>query len=187
MHRLIPILALTLILAAACKKAEVPPQVAEEGVKTMALKIESDAFAHQTAIPKKFTCDGNDVSPPLKWSGVPEAAKSLALICDDPDAPMGTWTHWVLWNMPPSTPGLPEGVPPDSVLPGGIHQGKNSWPKSGYGGPCPPPGKPHRYFFKLFALDSELDLPVIANQAGLENAMRGHILAQAEMYGTYGR
>ena len=180
MHRLIPILALTLILAAACKKAEVPPQVAEEGVKTMALKIESDAFAHQTAIPKKFTCDGNDVSPALRWSGVPGAAKSLALICDDPDAPMGTWTHWVLWNMPPSTPGLPEGVPPDSVLPGGIHQEQNSWPKSGYGGPCPPPANPHRYFFKLFALVTALELPVAANQTGLENAMRWHVLAQAQ-------
>ncbi|MBU0507708.1 YbhB/YbcL family Raf kinase inhibitor-like protein [bacterium] len=153
----------------------------------MALVIASDVFQNGAAIPKKFTCDGQDKSPPLKWSGVPENAKSLALICDDPDAPMGTWTHWVLWNMPPSTPSLPEGVPPDSILPGGIRQGLNSWPKSGYGGPCPPPGKPHRYLFTLFVLDAELELPVGANKAGLEAAMKGHILAQAEVMGTYAR
>ena len=178
---------LALILLAGCKKAEKPSEGTEKGATGMALMIKSDAFEDGSAIPKKFTCDGQDKSPALSWSGVPDGTKSLALICDDPDAPMGTWTHWVLWGLPPSAPSLPEGVPPDSLLPGGIHQGLNSWPKSGYGGPCPPPGKPHRYYFRLYALDVMPDLPQNSNKAGLENAMKGHIMAQAHVMGTYGR
>ena len=153
----------------------------------MALTIASTAFTDGAAIPKKYTCDGQDLSPPLAWTGVPEGTKSLALICDDPDAPMGTWVHWVLWGLPPSAPALPEGAPPTGTLPGGIQQGMNSWPKVGYGGPCPPPGKPHRYFFKLYALDATLTLPDNTDKGGLERAMKGHILASAQIMGTYGR
>jgi Raf kinase inhibitor-like YbhB/YbcL family protein len=153
----------------------------------MAMTISSNAFREGEAIPRHFTCDGEDVSPPLSWIEVPKEARSLALICDDPDAPAGTWVHWVLWNLPPSTPTLPEGVPKEARLPGGIQQGKNSWPRTGYNGPCPPPGKPHRYFFKLYALDTELSLPDGGGKSAVENAMKGHILAQAQLIGTYGR
>ncbi|MFZ5434326.1 MAG: YbhB/YbcL family Raf kinase inhibitor-like protein [Calditrichota bacterium] len=188
MHRFLLTTALALVLLAGCKKAEKPsPVVEEKGATGMALVIKSNAFENGATIPKKYTCDGQDLSPPLSWTGIPEETKSLALICDDPDAPMGTWTHWVLWGLPPSAPALPEGVPADSVLPGGMYQGLNSWPKAGYGGPCPPPGKPHRYFFKLYALDNVPELPTSANKAGLENAMKGHILDEAQVMGTYGR
>jgi Raf kinase inhibitor-like YbhB/YbcL family protein len=171
----------------ACGKMERPPEKAEKGATGMALTITSTAFNDGATIPKKFTCDGQDISPPLAWSGIPANAKSLALICDDPDAPMGTWVHWVLWNMPPSTPALPEGIAKDGDLPGGIKQGLNSWPKTGYGGPCPPPGKPHRYFFKLYALDAELAFSGSVNKNVLEEAMKSHILGQAQIIGTYGR
>lgn len=153
----------------------------------MAFTIKSNAFENGATIPKKFTCDSTDLSPPLAWSGAPEGTKCFALICDDPDAPMGTWVHWVLWGLPPSTTSLPEGVPTDSTLASGAKQGMNSWPRVGYGGPCPPPGKPHRYFFKLYALDTTLTLPSSANKAKLEEAMKEHILAETQVMGTYGR
>lgn len=170
-------------------KGNQPPKAAvdQKGAASMEMKITSAAFVDGAPIPKKYTCDGQDLSPPLAWSGVPKDAKSLALLCDDPDAPAGIWTHWVLWNMSPSTPALPEGVPRDSTLPGGLKQGQNSWPNTGYRGPCPPPGKAHGYQFKLFALDAELDLPVTSTKLGLETAMKNHILAQARIIGTYGR
>jgi Raf kinase inhibitor-like YbhB/YbcL family protein len=170
-----------------CKGTQTPKPPTEKGGEGMALTITSTVFRDGAAIPKKYTCDGQDVSPPLAWTGVPANAKSLALICDDPDAPMGTWVHWVLWGMTPSTPSLPEGVPRDPVLPGGARQGLNSGSKAGYNGPCPPPGKPHRYFFKLYALDTVLDLPERANKAALEQAMKGHVLTQGQIMGTYGR
>lgn len=153
----------------------------------MAMTITSTAFKDGASIPKKYTCDGQDLSPPLSWVNVPQKARSLALICDDPDAPMGTWVHWVLWGMPPSTPGLPEGMPKDAELPGNMKQGLNSGSETGYNGPCPPPGKPHRYFFKLYALDAELNISGKVNKAVLEDAMKGHILSQAQVMGTYGR
>jgi hypothetical protein len=123
----------------------------------------------------------------LQWSGVPPAAKSLALICDDPDAPMGTWVHWVLYDLPPATPGLSEGVPKAPELPGGAKQGLNDYKKIGYGGPCPPPGKPHRYFFKLYALDANTSLKPGLTKKDLLKAMEGHILAEGELMGTYQR
>ena len=156
----------------------------------MPLTLTSAAFSHNEDIPKRYTCDGEDVSPTLHWGGVPKNTGSLVLIVDDPDAPdpaapIMTWVHWVLYNLPPSCTGLSEGVS-TSDLPAGTQQGVNNWHNTSYGGPCPPTGK-HRYFHKLYALD--IDLPVIssATKAELEQAMSGHILGQAELIGTYQR
>lgn len=180
-------LLLWLVPAASCKRVPQPGTVPEKGARGMALTISSTAFLDGAAIPRKFTCDGQDLSPPLAWSDVPAGAQSLALICNDPDAPMGTWTHWVLWNIPPGATSLPEGLPKDASLPSGMKQGLNSWPRVGYNGPCPPPGKPHHYVFTLYALDNELDLPAQAHENALENALKGHVLAQAQLVGMYGR
>ena len=152
----------------------------------MGLEISSSAFAEGEMIPTRYTCDGPDVSPDLSWRGVPETAKSLALICDDPDAPMGTWVHWVLFNMPASADGLPAGIPPDATLENGARHGTNDFRRLGYGGPCPPGGI-HRYFFKLYALDSGLDLESGITKARLLEAMKGHILAEAQLMGKYKR
>jgi Raf kinase inhibitor-like YbhB/YbcL family protein len=152
----------------------------------MALRIQSPAFSEGGRIPRSYTCDGKDVSPPISWSGVPEGAKSLALICDDPDAPGKTWVHWVLFNLPPRIEGLPEGVPARTNVAGGGVQGTNDFRKAGYGGPCPPGGT-HRYQFKLYALDAELALPAGATKAALEGAIEGHVLGQATLTGKYSR
>lgn len=157
----------------------------------MSFTLSSTVFAAGAEIPARYTCDGkNDVAPPLAWSGVPPAAKSLALIVDDPDAPdpkapKVTWVHWVLYDLPVSAAGLPEGVTA-RTLPAGTREGRNDWKRTGYGGPCPPVGR-HRYFFKLYALDAALgDLHAPA-KAELERAMRGHIVAEAQLMGTYQR
>ncbi len=147
----------------------------------MTLEVTSPAFEPESRIPKKYTCDGEDVSPPLMWSGVPAEAKSLALIVDDPDAPMGTWVHWVLYDLPPDLDSLPEGAR------GMGKEGVNDFRKTGYGGPCPPRGSEHRYFFKVYALDTVTNLKSGATKRDLENAMRGHILAQGQLIGIYGR
>jgi Raf kinase inhibitor-like YbhB/YbcL family protein len=152
----------------------------------MAMRIESAAFSEGGQIPRSHTCDGKDVSPPLSWSGVPEGAKSLALICDDPDAPGKTWVHWVLFNLPPGTRELPEGVPAHARVSGGGVQGTNDFRKVGYGGPCPPSGT-HRYIFKLYALDAALGLPAGATKAEVEGAIEGHVLGQATLTGKYSR
>ncbi len=154
----------------------------------MALTITSPAFAAGHEIPSDYTCEGADVSPALAWSGVPAGAKSLALIVDDPDAPdpaapKMTWVHWVLYNLPADSKGLPEAVEPDD-LPAGTRGGKNDWKKTGYGGPCPPVGR-HRYFFKLFALDAVLPDLGKPTKAELEKAMQGHVLEKAELVGLY--
>jgi Raf kinase inhibitor-like YbhB/YbcL family protein len=153
------------------------------------VKLTSSAFADGAPIPVKHTCDGPDVSPPLAWADTPANTKSFALIMDDPDAPMGTWVHWVLWNLPGTRDSLPENVSKtgESKELGGALQGNNTWPKVGYYGPCPPPGKPHRYFFKLYALDGLLSLKAGATKADVERATQGHVLAQAQVMGTYGR
>ncbi len=156
----------------------------------MALTITSPAFAHNGEIPKKYTCDGDDVSPALAWAGVPEGTKSLALIVDDPDAPdpaapQMTWVHWVLYNIPPDATALSEAVAP-TALPAGTREGPNDWNRTGYGGPCPPIGR-HRYFLKLYALNTVLPDLGKPSKAKLEKAMEGHILAQAELIGTYKR
>ncbi len=153
----------------------------------MSFHVTTRAFPAEGTIPKKFTCDGSDVSPPLAWSGAPPGTHSFALIVDDPDAPVGTWVHWVLYDLPANTKELAEGVPKQEQLSNGARQGRNDFRKIGYGGPCPPPGKPHRYFFKLYALDKKLDLSAGASKAETESAMKGHILAQAELLGRYGR
>jgi Raf kinase inhibitor-like YbhB/YbcL family protein len=156
----------------------------------MPLTISSKAFAGGEAIPRQHTCDGDDRSPPLAWNGVPARAKSLVLIVDDPDAPdprapKMTWVHWVLYDIPPSASGLAEAVNPRD-LPAGTREGLNDWKRTGYGGPCPPVGR-HRYFFKLHALDGALGDLGRPTKAKLEGAMRGHVIAQAELVGTYQR
>ena len=140
------------------------------------MKITSPAFAHNAMIPKKYTCQGKDISPPLAISDIPEGTVSLALILDDPDAPRITWDHWIIWNIKP-TREIKEDSTPGT-------QGENSWGRQDYGGPCPPSGT-HRYFFKLYAINSEMDLPAGATKAELEAAMKGHILEQAELIGLY--
>lgn len=144
------------------------------------MKIETTAFQQGKPIPKKFTCQGEDVSPDLAFIDAPEGTKSFALIVDDPDAPNGTFDHWLVWNIPGDSQGLPEGA----EVP---NQGKNSYGENSFRGPCPPPGKPHRYFFKLYALDATLNLPDGSSKSKLESAMQGHILGKAELMGTFQR
>ena len=160
---------------------------AREKGETTSLQMSSGAFSAGEAIPKKFTCDGPDVSPQLKWNDPPANTQSMALIMDDPDAPGSTWVHWVLYDLPANTRELPEGVAKQEQLSSGARQGRNDFGRVGYGGPCPPPGKPHRYFFKLYALDTKLNLKAGATKADVERAMKGHILAQGELIGKYGR
>jgi Raf kinase inhibitor-like YbhB/YbcL family protein len=144
-------------------------------------QLSSPVFAGGGSIPAVHTCDGRDTSPPLAISGVPAEAQSLVLIMDDPDAPVGTWVHWVIWNIPPRTSELRE-----DEIPEGSSQGRNSWQRTGYGGPCPPSGS-HRYFFRLYALHSTLTLPASAGKGEVERAMQGHILAETELMGIYKR
>jgi len=152
----------------------------------MAIQIQSSAFSEGGAIPKQYTCDGKDISPPLSWAGVPDETKSLALICDDPDAPRKTWVHWVLFDLPPGIKGLSEGVAArETIAEGGTH-GVNDFRKLGYGGPCPPSGT-HRYLFKLYALDAKLALSSGATKEEVLRAMEGHVLAQGTLTGKYSR
>jgi Raf kinase inhibitor-like YbhB/YbcL family protein len=153
----------------------------------MSIELTSSAFQPGATIPKQYTGDGADHSPPLRWSEPTAGPKSLALICDDPDAPRGTWVHWVLFNLPGQTRELAEGVATTETLGSGAKQGKNDFGNIGYGGPAPPKGKPHRYFFKLYALDVTVDLPPGATKAQLLEAMNGHILAEGQLVGHYGR
>jgi len=150
------------------------------------MKITSSAFEEGEMIPKKYTCDDVDISPPLKWSNVPEGAKTIALICDDPDAPVGTWVHWVLYNLPASITELPENIPPEKTLSNGAKQGTSDFGRIGYGGPCPPGGT-HRYYFKIYALDKELDLEPGATKSELLEAMEGSILSEGQLMGRYKR
>ena len=180
----IPILAGMLLAGIICVGLGLSPLAS--GGTDMAIAITSSAFTEGAMIPKKYTCDAEDISPDLKWSGVPSAAKSLALICDDPDAPVGTWVHWVLFNIPADVSALPDGVPPDAVLKNGARHGKNDFRRLGYGGPCPPGGT-HRYYFKLFALDTLLPLENGSTKAQLLAAMKGHILAEGQLMGKYQR
>ena len=153
----------------------------------MSFDLSSTAFAAGATIPRQHTCDGPDLSPPLAWAGQPDGTQSLALIVDDPDAPAGTWVHWVLFNLPSATRQLPQDVPRVQNLPDGSKQGKNDFERIGYGGPCPPPGPAHRYFFRLYALDAMLDLAPGSTRAELDQAMAGHIVAETTVIGTYGR
>ena len=152
----------------------------QEAESTMEMSLTSPAFNDGEAIPVEYSCDGDDVSPDLDWFGIPDGTQSLALIMDDPDAPVGTWVHWVLYNIPGDIPGLQKGITGVGL------DGTNSWSRTGYGGPCPPGGT-HRYFFKLYALDTDLDLEAGASKEALLAAMEGHVLGQAELMGTYSR
>ena len=152
----------------------------------MTITIKSSAFEEGGMIPSKYTCDGKDVSPQLSWSPVPEETKSLALICDDPDAPMGTWVHWVIFDLPQGAKELPEAVPAQKILNSGAKQGTNDFRKIGFNGPCPPGGT-HRYYFKLYALDMMLNLDPGITKKQLLSAMEGHILAQGQFMGKYNR
>jgi Raf kinase inhibitor-like YbhB/YbcL family protein len=151
------------------------------------IPLSSSAFVPGGDIPVAHTCDGPDASPPLEWGEPPAGTRSFALICDDPDAPMGTWVHWVLFNLPAQTRSLSEKFPTDGELPTGARQGKNGFGRLGYGGPCPPKGPAHRYFFKLYALDGPVSVAAGAGKEELEAAMKGHVLAQGELMGRYGR
>lgn len=153
----------------------------------MPQQLTSSAFGQGEKIPAKYTGDGADVSPSLAWPVAPFGTRSFALICDDPDAPRGTWVHWVLFNMPSEQQTLDEGVPTTEKLANGALQGTNDFGKIGYGGPAPPPGKPHRYFFKLYALDAVLPLPAGSTKSQLVNAMKGHVVDEGELMGTYQR
>jgi len=155
-----------------------------EGENAMSIQITSSAFTEGGMIPEKYTCKGEDVSPPLKWSQVPPDAKSIALISDDPDAPGGTWIHWVLYNLPVNITELSEAIPPKEILSNGARHGKNSWGRIGYGGPCPPSGT-HRYYFKIYALDIVLNLSVGSTKAQLLKAIEGHILSEGQVMGKF--
>ncbi len=161
--------------------------IIQKGGLAMALKIQSPAFKDGEEIPALYTCQGKDVSPYLKWEGAPQNTKSFALISDDPDAPMGTWVHWVIFNIPPQVNELPEGVKKTNNLENGAAQGLTDFGRVGYGGPCPPPGKYHRYFFKLYALDIIVDLDSSSGKDDLLKAMEGHILDKAEIVGRFKR
>ena len=156
--------------------------------KVMSLQINSTAFSEGQPIPAKYSCAGSDISPPLQWTNTPANTKSFALIADDPDAPVGTWVHWVLYDLPANATGLPEDVAKTQTISSGAKQGMNTWPRLGYGGPCPPRGLGvHHYHFRLYALDTDLNLAPRVTRKQLESATKGHILAQAELVGTYQR
>lgn len=157
------------------------------GGAAMALELKSSAFSDKGVVPRRYTCEGQNISPDLKWDGVPAATVTFALICDDPDAPMGTWVHWVVYNIPADVRGFREGMPNDETLKDGTGQGMTDFRRPGYGGPCPPPGKPHRYFFKLYALDARLDVKGNATKETVLGAMERHVLGEATLMGTYKR
>jgi Raf kinase inhibitor-like YbhB/YbcL family protein len=179
--------AFLLLAASGCGRGPSPtaPSAAPEGT-SQPLELTSAAFGSGEAIPAKYTCDGEDISPPLAWGDPPQGTGSFALIMDDPDAPAGTWVHWVLYDLPAESRTLPEASPPDGDLPDGGQHGGNSWRRLGYGGPCPPSGT-HRYFFRLYALDVVLDLDAGATKKELSQAMEGHVLAEGQLMGTYTR
>ena len=152
----------------------------------MEIKVESSAFKEGELIPSQYTCDGSNISPPLKWSDPPEGTMSLVLISDDPDAPAGTWVHWVVYNIPPSVKGFPQNVPTAKILENGAIQGTTDFGKIGYGGPCPPSGT-HRYYFKLYALDTMLNFDPGATKKQVVDAMKVHVLARGQLMGRYKR
>jgi Raf kinase inhibitor-like YbhB/YbcL family protein len=167
--------------------ATLSAQQLKGGSSVVAFTLSSPTFASGAEIPKANTCQGPDGSPLLTWIDNPAQTMSFALIVDDPDAPAGTWVHWVMWNIPPATHLLPENVPKSGQLNSGAMQGRNDFGKAGYNGPCPPPGKTHRYYFRLYALDVKLTLQPGATRQELDAAMRGHIIGKAEHMGTYRR
>ncbi|WP_395741729.1 YbhB/YbcL family Raf kinase inhibitor-like protein [Prosthecobacter sp.] len=182
--RRILILAVLLLIAAATG-VSLKPSLSSMSTTPQILTLRCPAFAHGTGIPARYTGDGANVSPELDWSDAPQGTRSFALICDDPDAPHGTWVHWLLWNLPGGTASLPEAVEKKRALPAGTQTGRNDSGGTSYDGPAPPPGGAHRYFFKLYALDSTLTLAPGSRKSALEKAMAGHVLAQGVWMGTY--
>jgi Raf kinase inhibitor-like YbhB/YbcL family protein len=187
--KLLIYLALALVLVAILAGCGPTSQAGggNQGGNGMQIQISSAAFKEGEAIPVVYTCDGENISPQLSWTDTPQDSQSLALIVDDPDAPAGTWVHWVVFNLPPTINSLSEGASSAGRQEQFGVAGTNSFQKPGYGGPCPPKGKPHRYFFKLYALDTMLGLKSGASKADVEKAMQSHILAQGQLMGTYGR
>jgi Raf kinase inhibitor-like YbhB/YbcL family protein len=175
-----------LLLLAACGGAPAAAPATAGPARGDGMKISSPAFVEGALIPGRYTCDGEDISPPLQWTAAPPETATLALVADDPDAPLGTWVHWVVFDLPAATMGLPEGVPAQPALEGGGVQGVTSFRKVGYGGPCPPSGT-HRYYFRLYALDTSMALSSNATAADLRAAMQGHVLAEATLMGRYRR
>jgi hypothetical protein len=151
------------------------------------MELRSGGFQANGFMAARHTCAAQNLSPPLEWSGAPAGTQAFALVCEDPDAPRGTWDHWLIWNLPATRLGLPEGVPTDEVLPDGSRQGRNSGKKTGYSGPCPPPGDPHRYVFRVYALSTPLDLPAGATKSKLLEAMQGRVLGAGTLVGLFGR
>lgn len=183
---LIPILFTSLVSCSSCGNSNI--EATNHGLLTdvFPFLFSSSAFKSGDTIPMVYTCDSTNISPPLHWSNPPANTGSFAIIMDDPDAPMGTWVHWILYNIPTSDTGLAAHFPMDSVLADGTKQGFTSFRTTGYGGPCPPDGV-HRYFFKLYALDAKLSVPAGLTKAELLNAMKGHILGETELVGRYSR
>lgn len=182
---IIALVAVPILLLCSCEDSDQAEPKAVGG-KKMDIKVTSAAFEEGGLIPPNYTCDGADISPPLRWDAAPEGTKSIALISDDPDAPMGTWVHWVLYNLPAETTELAENIPAQETLPNGAKQGITDFRRVGYGGPCPPSGT-HRYFFKIYCVDETLDLPPRSDKAALLKAMDGHVLAQGQLMGKYER
>ncbi len=178
---------LTAILVAALSGCGDKRNPSSDEEYPITIHLTSSAFKDGETIPKEFTADGKDVSPPLEWTDLPKDTASLALICDDPDAPKGTWVHWVIYDMSADLKGLDKDVPTEAKLPNGARQGKNSFDKTGYGGPSPPKGNAHRYYFKLYALDKKPDIPVDATKDQLLKATKGHVLAMGQLMGKYQR
>jgi hypothetical protein len=180
---------LTTLSTSSCDRTSAAEETAApvDEEETLTLKLTSPAFLEGERIPKKHTGEGLDVSPPLKWVQTPPTTASFALTCDDPDAPMGKWDHWVIHNIPANASKLPEAVPAQEQLPDGSRQGLNDFGEIGYRGPMPPPGKPHRYYFTLYALDTVLDLPKPVGREELEKALKGHVIEESRLMGTYQR
>ncbi len=177
------VLGVILLIAGFCLAKN---SIVAKGGTLLTIKVTSTAFKDGGVIPLKYTCDGEDGSPPISWDTLPAVTQSIALISDDPDAPMGNWVHWVVYNLPATFKELKEGIPPAEAIAGGGKQGINDFGRFGYGGPCPPGGT-HRYFFKLYALDAVMDISGKVTKNKLESAMKGHVLAQGELMGRYSR
>lgn len=184
---LLILLVILLFVPAGCRGVAATHRSNVKGDSTMSFALTTTAFSPGGEIPARYTCSGANLSPALAWTDVPAGARSLALIADDPDAPMGTWTHWLVWNLPARDGALPEGVPSHEVLANGARQGTTDFRRIGYGGPCPPPGRSHHYFFTLYALDASLNLMPGSTRSELEAAMKPHVLAKAEVMGTFRR
>jgi Raf kinase inhibitor-like YbhB/YbcL family protein len=181
------LMGLTVLPAPSLSSSLPQPQDRSKGAPAMTFALRSPEFADGANIPRPFTCEGEDRSPALEWSGAPPDTKTFALIADDPDAPAGTWVHWVIYNIPGTTHALKGSTEKKEQLADGSRQGRNDFRKTGYNGPCPPPGKAHRYFFKLYALGTELTLAPGASKSDVERAMEGHILARTEWMGRFQR